>query len=49
MIRMECTPPQNYYPALHGVLEKMKKLEKLILEIVSQLHAPTAIPPVLFG
>jgi hypothetical protein len=27
----------------------MKVLEKLIVEIVSQLHAPTALPPELIG
>jgi hypothetical protein len=26
---------------------KMKELQKLIMEIVSQVHAPTALPPVL--
>jgi hypothetical protein len=49
MLRMECTPPQNYYPALLGFLQKMKESEKLIMEIVSQLHAPTALPPVPYG
>jgi hypothetical protein len=36
----------------HGVALfslKMKEFEKLIVKIVSQLHAPTALPPVLFG
>jgi hypothetical protein len=28
---------------------KMKEIEKLIMEIVSQLHAPTALPPSLIG
>jgi hypothetical protein len=35
---------------LHGVARvsiNMKELEKLIMEIVSQLHAPTALPPEL--
>jgi hypothetical protein len=27
----------------------MKELEKLIMEVISQLHAPTALPPVLIG
>jgi hypothetical protein len=31
------------------VSKKMKELEKLIMEIVSQLNAPTALPPVLNG
>jgi hypothetical protein len=28
---------------------KMKELEKLIMEIVSQLHPPAALSPVLSG
>jgi hypothetical protein len=41
------------YPTTHilnGVARvsiKMKELEKLIMEIVSQIHAPTLLPPVL--
>jgi hypothetical protein len=27
----------------------MKEIEKLIIENVSQLHAKTALPPVLYG
>jgi hypothetical protein len=37
---------------LHGVARvsiKRKELEKLIMEIVSQLQAPTALHPVLIG
>jgi hypothetical protein len=37
---------------LHGVARvsiKMKDIEKLIMENVSQLHAPTALPPVHNG
>jgi hypothetical protein len=49
MIRKECSPPNNYYPALLGFISNMKELEKLIMEIVSQLHAPTTLPQVLIG
>jgi hypothetical protein len=27
----------------------MKEIEKLILEIVTQLHSPTALPPEVIG
>jgi hypothetical protein len=43
------------YPStklIHGVARvyiNMKELEKFIMEIVSQLHAPTALPPVIIG
>jgi hypothetical protein len=43
------------YPTTHilnGVARvsiKMKEIEKLIMEIVSHLQAPTALPPVLYG
>jgi hypothetical protein len=36
---------------LHGVARifiKVKKFENLIMESVSQVHAPTALPPVLY-
>jgi hypothetical protein len=47
MIRMECTTPD----LLGGVARVSIKNElvKLFMEFVSQLHAPTAIPPVLNG
>jgi hypothetical protein len=37
---------------LHGVARvsiKIKEIEKFIMEILSQLHAPTALPPVIYG
>jgi hypothetical protein len=37
---------------LNGVARvsiKMKEIDKLIMEIVSQIHAPTALPQILYG
>jgi hypothetical protein len=42
-------PTTQLLPGFARVSIKMKELEKLIMEIVSQLQAPTALPPVLIG
>jgi hypothetical protein len=42
----------HHHKLLMGVArvsKKMKELEKLIMDIVTQLNAPTALPPVLNG
>jgi hypothetical protein len=40
--------PTKYLSKVVDIISiKMKELEKLIMEIVSQLHAPTPLPPVL--
>jgi hypothetical protein len=39
----------NLLPGVDVVSIKMMELEKLIMEIVSQLDAPTPLPPVLYG
>jgi hypothetical protein len=36
-------------PGVDVVYIKMKELEKLIMEMVLQFHAPPALPPVLYG
>jgi hypothetical protein len=42
-------PTTELLPGVAGFCIKMKDLEILIMEIISQLHAPTAIPPILYG
>jgi hypothetical protein len=36
-------------PGVNGVSIKLKEIENLIMEMVSQVNAPTAISPVIIG
>jgi hypothetical protein len=47
MMRMDFTPPQ-IITRFARISIKVKEFENLIMESVSQVHAPTALPPVLF-
>jgi hypothetical protein len=42
-------PTTELLTSVDGVSIKMKEIEKLIMEILSQLHGPTALPPVHIG
>jgi hypothetical protein len=42
-------PTTQLLPGVARFFKKMKELEKLIMEVVTQLHVPTALTPILYG